>query len=889
MDADHLDRIERIFHAALDVPEDQRLRVVAETCGDDDDLRMQVQRLLDADRRGGGMVDRPALAAPVKDALLGTDVGPYRLVERIGEGGMGIVYRAERIDDEFSHEVAIKLVSRGFLSEQVMRRFRTERQALANLNHPNIARFIDGGTTPDDVPYLVMEYIDGEPIDVYCDRCELSIDERLALFQTVCRAVHAAHQNLIVHRDLKPSNVHVATDGVPKLLDFGIAKILDAEDDVRGDEHTATLARVLTPEFASPEQVRGGPITTVSDVYSLGVVLYGLLTGTGPYRLTSVRLDEIEREICDREPPRPSVSVRRGAAVPATSGGDDTTASRCLAGRRRTTPKRLQRVLRGDIDNIVMMALRKESERRYASAEALADDIERYRTGRPVHARPDTVAYRSVKFVRRNRVGVAAAVLLLASLTAGVVSTSIKAHEAALSATHARSEAESAHETVEFLKDAFLISAPLRTEAELAQVSLLLDRESDRVHRQYAERPHLQANLLDALGQVLASLGLFEPATQLVDEAAAIREREFGPRSLEAALSLNSRGEVLYAQGRFEEAAGVFRQGLELHRTLPHDVHTDVALAANNLASTLRLLGDREEAEALHREALDLRRRGLGPRDTLVAESLNNLAGLAIDAGDYDDAIAPLTEALGIRRVSLGADHPLVAQSLNNLATALRLAGRPDAAEPLLAEALTVLRALRGHEEVGLAHTLRNHAKVLIALDRPDEAAADLEDALDIIERSFGPDHPDAADVHVLLATLKDARGEATTVRAHWEEAVRIRRASLPAPHVSTASALAGYGTFLDQAGAGDAAEGPLRESLEIYRAALPADHWNIFTAKTSLGACLARLGRYEEAEALLSSSVDGLARTRGEDADETRSARAHLSALRAARAPAAP
>jgi len=895
MDAEGLDRIERIFYAALDAPDAERALFVEEACGDDHRLRAQVQRMLEADGREDGMVDRPALAAQATadasatDTLLGTRVGAYRLAERIGEGGMGVVYRAERVDDEFAHQVAIKLIRLGLRSEQVMRRFRTERQALANLSHPNIAQLIDGGTTQDDVPFLVMEYIDGDPIDVDCDRRELSIADRLVLFQQVCRAVHAAHQNLIVHRDLKPSNVLVAANGTPKLLDFGIAKILDAEGQDRAIEHTATVARVLTPEYASPEQIRGGPITTASDVYSLGVVLYRLLTGTGPYHLTSHRIDELEREVCEGDPSRPSVSIGRAASSHPPRNTNDLTEAHGAAARRRTTPIHLRRALRGDLDNIVMMAMRKDPERRYASAEAFADDIERYLTQRPVLARADTVIYRAAKFARRNRVGVAAAALVLVSLTAGAIGTAIKAYEAAQSATYARSEAEAAHETVEFLKDAFLISAPLRTEAELTEVSLLLERETDRVHRQYPERPHLQANLLDALGQVHASLGLFDPAQQLIDEAAGIRERHFGARSLEFGMSLNSRGEVLYAQGDLEGAAEWFRKGLELHRELSSGSHANVALAANNLASTLRLLGERDEADALHREALRIRRRDFGPRNTLVAESLNNLAGLAIDSGDYSSAIGPLTEALEIRRAALGPNHPLVAQSLNNLATAQRLAGRPAIAEKLLDEALAILRALRGHEEIGLAHTLRNYAAVLLTLDRPDEAVASLEEALAILARSLGRDHSAIADVHAGLATIEETRGDEAAARAHWDAIVRIRRASLPAAPASVASALADYGAFLDRSGMPDEAEVMLREALETYRAALPAKHWRIFAATASLGACIGHLERFDEAEALLQSSVEGLTRVRGEDADETRNALALLDALGVARSASSP
>lgn len=351
-------------------------------------------------------------------------LGPYRLLRRLGAGGMGTVHLAVRDDGEFAKRVALKIVKRGMDTEEVLRRFEQERQVLASLDHPGIARVLDGGRCPDGRPYLVMELVEGLPIDRWCDQQRLDVRERIELFAQVCDAVDDAHRSLVVHRDLKPSNVLVTQDGRPKLLDFGIAKVLDARQGFATIDLTATPLKLLTPAYASPEQVRGDPVTTASDVYSLGVVLYLLLTGRTPLRFETGAPAEIERVVCLVEPERPSTSLsataRRGGSAPEGSDPPTGELTRELATRRSTTPKSLRRALSGDLDTIVLKALRKEPRRRYASAAELATDLRRHLRGLPVSARPDSLAYRSSRFVRRNRLAVAAAVLVLGSLVGGL-------------------------------------------------------------------------------------------------------------------------------------------------------------------------------------------------------------------------------------------------------------------------------------------------------------------------------------------------------------------------------------------------------------------------------------------------------------------------------------
>jgi serine/threonine protein kinase len=430
MEPERWNRVKQAVNACLELKPEERKAGIRKACGGEVALMAEVESLLDFHDRADGFLESPSLdvnslAAPEDEAenLTGRRIGNYQISEIIAQGGMGAVYKAVRADDQFRKQVAIKLIRSGFDSSFIVQRFKAERQILANFDQPNIARLLDGGSTSDGRPYLVMEYVDGEPIDVYCDSRKLPTDERLRLFRQVCGAVQFAHRNLVVHRDLKPSNILVTAEGVPKLLDFGIAKILDPEQRGSEDAPTVTMVQMMTPEYASPEQFRGGPFTTATDVYSLGVVLYRLLTGQWPYRTTTHSPQEIAKAISEQEPEKPSTAIGR------TGDG--------LAGRGERLDK-LRARLKGDLDNILLKALRKEPERRYASAEQFSDDIHRYLTGLPVLARKDSVRYRTGKFVHRHKAGVAATAGVLALLVAAVIVSSWMAVRASRAEQEAR-------------------------------------------------------------------------------------------------------------------------------------------------------------------------------------------------------------------------------------------------------------------------------------------------------------------------------------------------------------------------------------------------------------------------------------------------------------------
>jgi serine/threonine protein kinase len=419
---DEWQRLKVVLDGALQQEAGNRAAYLQQACGGDAELLARAESLIVSAEEPWTGLDGPAsgLADEGSESRIGERIGAYEIVEVIAHGGMGTVYLGRRADEEFRKKVAIKLVKRGMDTDFVLRRFRTERQILASVEHPNIARLLDGGVTGDGQPYFVMEYVEGQPLLDYCDTRRLSTTQRLSLFLDVCSAVQFAHQKLVVHRDLKPANILVTPEGMLKLLDFGIAKVLDPQIAAATLQQTASVLRLMTPDYASPEQVRGEPITTASDVYSLGVLLYELLTGHRPYRLTSVDPVEVARIVCDRDPEKPSTVVMREEEVPAPDGKCSIAVTpESVSRTREGEPRLLQRRLRGDLDNIVLTAMRKEPKERYASVEQLSQDIRRHLDGHPVIARKPTLGYRTGKFVRRNRVAAAAATLVLVSLLGG--------------------------------------------------------------------------------------------------------------------------------------------------------------------------------------------------------------------------------------------------------------------------------------------------------------------------------------------------------------------------------------------------------------------------------------------------------------------------------------
>jgi non-specific serine/threonine protein kinase/serine/threonine-protein kinase len=701
MTPEYWQRIKELFNEATEYEPAARARFLGESCAGDLALLAQVESLIASDEEAGDFMAGPAFLPPGaasaeadEDAgAAGRRVGSYEIVRELGRGGMGTVYLGARADAQFDKRVAIKVVKRGMDTDFVLRRFGRERQVLAALDHPNIAKLLDGGATEDGLPYFVMEYIEGESITHYCDGRRLPVKERLKLFRQVCSAVQYAHQNLIVHRDMKPSNILVTAEGAPKLLDFGIAKLLDPALQERTVDQTGAFVRLMTPEYASPEQVRGLPVTTASDVYSLGVLLYELLTGCRPYRVPKQPPEEVARVVCGTEPGRPSTAVGRthkGAAYSEWGEGRDAgygpgLTPETAATSRNTRPERLRRRLAGDLDNIVLKALRKEPQRRYASAEQLSEDIRRHLEGLPVTARRDTLAYRASKFVRRRRVEVAAAALITLSLAAGLAATVWQARVAQAE----RARAERRFNDVRRLANSFLFEfhdsikdLPGATPARELLVKRALEY-LDSLSQEAHDDPALQRELAtayekvgDLQGQTL-NLNTGDTAGALASYGKALQLRESlfradpGASENRRALadSHNKLGMLLWQTSERDAALDDCRKAIAIYEQLvsasPHDraLLGDLAGAYLNAGMILLEQGDTDAALRSQQRALALYEQLVAsdPRDRQARRSLSRsyekLGNVLLQEGNAGGALEFNRKALALR-TELAAEDP---------------------------------------------------------------------------------------------------------------------------------------------------------------------------------------------------------------------------------------
>jgi serine/threonine-protein kinase len=821
-------QVRSLFQAALVAEPAHRTAHLAAACGGDAELRAEVESLLAAYQEAAGFLSSPAEEAPEPLSL--QRIGPYQVAQRLGAGGMGVVYLGLRADGEYQRRVAIKVLKPGLDSEEVIRRFRTERQILAALEHPNIARLLDGGTTEHGLPYFVMEYVEGRPIDVYCQEDRLALRQRLELFLTVCSAVELAHRNLVVHRDLKPGNILVTADGMPKLLDFGIAKLLNPELSSVALGATAVGLQPMTPDYASPEQVRGEHVNTASDVYSLGVLLYELLTGRHPYRSQASDPAEIRRLVTDQEPRKPSLAAAPGEP--------------------------LARQLAGDLDNIVLKALRKEPSRRYASVEQLAEDIRRHLSGQPVLARPGTWGYRASKFVQRHRMGVAtAAALLLAVLSFGI-GMSVLAARLARERDHAEQEQQRAEQVTAFLTRTFEISDPGRSNGETVTARALLDEGVRRLLPELTGQPEVQADLQTTIGTIYQRLGLPDRAQPLLEASRDTRRRLYGDGHPKLADSLSGLAAVEEDRVNFPQAIDMTRQALAIRRRWYGDEHETVARSLNHLGMLLRRQGHLPAAERNLRSALTLRRHLPGPPPLDVAESLNDLGVVLWEQGRYTEAEQEAREALALRRRVHGPVHVEIADTLNLLAAIRAASGDWPQAENLMRQALEMRRRLYQGDHPRLAESLNNLGALLKDRGRPDEAEPVLREALAMRRRLFGNKHPSVATTLANLGWIALAHQEGEAAERLFQESLEIRVQTLGQNHSLVSDSLSGKATALEKEGKLGEAEETLRETLRIRRSVLGDQHPNIAETLEQLARLLMRQHRPAEAEALMKEAV---------------------------------
>jgi serine/threonine-protein kinase len=743
MTPERLEEIRQAFDDVRERPPGER-GAALERVGDvDPELRTEVEKLLAASDRQYPLLDEHAAPrwlglSEQPESREGRLLGAYRVTRRIAEGGMGTVFEAQRTDDVFAKRVAVKVCKATLLGEAIRDRFRRERQILARLEHPHIARILDGGTTEEGSPYFVMEYVEGLPLDKYVEERRLGLEERLRLFCDVCEAVAFAHRNLVVHRDLKPSNILVDAEGSVKLLDFGIARVL-AEDAEGAPEKTRTQFRAMTPEYAAPEQVRGDPVTTATDVYALGVVLYELLTGRRPYRVTGDGPSEWERAILEQEARRPS----------AHSQGE------------------LRRWLRGDLDWIVLKALQKEPERRYASAEALATDIHRHLHGLPVSARGDALMYRALKFLRRHRAGAAAAALVLLSLIAGLVGTTLQAQRATR-------EARKASAVKDFLGSLFSASDPAQAQGNERTAKQLLDDGARRVDTELADQPEVQSEVRRLIASVYLQLGEYDRALPLLRTDLERRRRLDGLRSLGVAESLTATAAVLGEQGQLEEAARMYEEALSIRRSRGGERTPEVANLIWCLGGIRRIRQDYAGAEAMLKQALAIYGDTKGEESPEAAQVRNSLSILYCLRGRLSESVVFGRRVAAWNQSHYGPDHPDTIVVRFNLAYPLLVAGESSEALAILDDVVVRQRRVLGPRHDRLALSLRLQARTLDALGRPEEALPAIAEALAIHRESLGPAHPQVAMDLAWQGVIESHTGRLGEAERHCREAFRL-------------------------------------------------------------------------------------------------------------------
>ncbi len=790
-------------------------------------------------------------------------IGPYKLLEMLGEGGMGEVWLAEQ-SSPVHRRVALKVIKLGMDTRQVLARLEAERQALAVMDHPNIASFYDGGATDSGRPYFVMELVQGVPITEYCDTQRLNTEERLRLFIDVCNAVQHAHQKGVVHRDLKPSNVLVMvreSRPVVKIIDFGIAKAL-GHDLTERTLVTRVGQIVGTPEYMSPEQAEmsGLDVDTRTDIYSLGVMLYELLVGALPFDFAARADQAIRNAIRETEVPRPSTKF--------TSLGDtqDT-----IARYRRTNAQALKRELRSDLDWIILKAMEKDRTRRYESASTLALELERHLRNEPVLAHAPSTAYRVGKFVRRHRAGVVFAGVIAGLLAVSAVGMTFQAARIARERDRAEQEAAKAEAVNDFLQTMLASANPWVGTREVKVVDVV-DRAESEIGTTFAEQPEIEAAVRMTLGRTYRGLGLVEEAEAQVRRALEVRGSMTPEDDLAYAESLNELGVIAQYKGDFAASDSLFSQALGVQERLLGPEAPEAAETMNNLGTTRTFLGDYESADSLLRTALELRRGLLGERDQEVAKTESNLATLLVNKGEYAEAEGLFRRALSTDRELLG-DHPDVSALMNNLAITLQRMDSLDEVEPLLRESLAMQERMLGGDHLEVARSQNNLAVFLWSMGAHAEADSLLREALEINRAALGDENPEVSSNLLNLGLIMRDQGRYREGEEMIRESIAIDRRILGNDHQDVARSLNNLGGLLMAANRYPEAEAAFREAEEIQARNFGADSWQAATAQSLLGDCLIRLGRLREAEPIVVHSYEIIRAEFGDEHGRTRAA----------------
>lgn len=835
MDSAYWERIQALFHEAADRPASQREAFLKSACGDDSALIADVLGMLEEDIFGQSVLDRSVaqvasqvLAAADSSSSAFCQFGSYRVIRMLGEGGMGIVYLAERKD--LGTLVAIKVLRDSWLSPARRERFASEQRTLAQLNHPSIARLYDADALPDGTPWFVMEYVEGVQLTDYCDQHQSSIEQRLYLFRAVCEAVQYAHGQAVIHRDLKPSNILVKTDGTVRLLDFGIAKQLESLDTPMNQ--TMTGLRLMTPAYAAPEQIRGDRVGVHTDVYSLGVILFELIAGQLPFDLTNLTPAEAATIITEHEAGRPSSVSKLKSAVPGISS--------------------VGKVAWSDLDVLCLTAMHKDHQRRYRSVEALIRDVDHYLAGEPLEARPDSLRYRMGKFVRRNHRAVALSAAVVIVIVGMVVFFTVRLTRARNAALE---EAARTHRIQNFMMNLFEGGDEAVGPSDSLRVVTLVDRGVQEAQTLNTD-PRVQSELYQNLGNIYQKLGKLDQADSLLNSALAERNAVFGSDSPETAETLVALGLLRDSQGKFEEAERLTRQGLDIDKRKLSLGHPSLARATSALGKVLEDRGSYDHAIQVLEEAARLQS-APGRSNTDLAETLTELANSQFYSGHYAESESLNKRVLAMDKQLYGERHPHIADDLINLGAIQYDLGHYPEAERFDRQALDITRSFYGKNHPATASALTILGRTLVTEKKNDEAMGMLHEALTIEEQVYGKVHPRVAGTLNELGKIAQQAGKLDEADADFSRMAEIYKSVYAGKHYYIGIALSNLGgVYVDRKNY-VGAEQLYRESLRIYAITLPPDHLNVGIARVRLGHALVLQRRFRAAETESRSGYD--------------------------------
>lgn len=864
-------KVKDILNDALELPTTDRRQFIESSCTDlNPEIRREVESLMQMELNAESFFGSLAIVNYadlflIEDdpkTLLGTEIGNYKIIRKIGYGGMGVVYLAERNDGLFDQRVALKLLKSELNTENLRRRFQQERQILALLEHPNIARLLDAGMSPNRVPFLAMEYVEGIPIDDFCDKNGLDLEQRLELFRTVCEAMAFSHRNLVVHRDLKPSNILITKAGVPKLLDFGIAKLLSPEFDEK--TQTVTKLGAMTPSYASPEQLKGESVTTATDIYSLGIILYELLAGRRPFENVEKNIQEISKAVCETDPPLPSVAAQSAADRTENSLGqypmlfeqqsddpdaEDQTPETIPTGGHQTSPQfRMtdSRRLRGDLDNIILKALKKEPERRYSTVENFAEDIRRYLTGLPVLARPDTFSYRAEKFIKRNRFGVFAGTLIFIVIVGGIIATLWQARIAQAERDRARLEAEKSKKINAYLQNIlnfsnphWLSSNPKRNRE--AKISDALDEALKNIDSELANEPEIQAEVMFTIGQTYVSQAQFDKAEPLLRRAIENFNQVSGGENLKAKQASIILGDALYYSSKYKEAEPYYTAAINyfLPKVAEDKSQTKwLAIALNQLGNLYGTNGNHHEAIKLYHQSLELSSDFTGKDRFIIPIIQGNLGTLSSLGGDYKSALNYNQQAL---------------EEIRQAGNELTIDG--------------------GNIYSSIGFTYDQLGDYL-------QAEVNYQKAYDILVKALGEGHFDTAFVLRRQAGIFNKQGKFVEAERIAHKSLQIVNKQFPKGHIQGALAEYVLGEIYTKRGDLKKGETILRKALDWLLQNTKNPNRNIATNKALLGENLLAQKRYSEAREMTQAAIEGTIAVLGENHPSLKKYRELLSKI---------